>query len=69
MPATQEQLDALKAARASGEARVTYNGKTVEYRSISEIEQAIAAVESELAAQSGTPRSRSAVAYHSRGLR
>lgn len=68
MATLEEQLAALKAARATGEKRVTYNGKTVEYRDIAEIEQAIAAVEGELGAASATPRSRSAVGYFSRGF-
>lgn len=67
MATLQEQLDALKAARATGEKRVTYNGKTVEYRDISEIEKAIAAVEGEINAASSTPTSRSALAYFNRG--
>lgn len=68
MATLQEQLAALKAARATGEKRVTYNGKTVEYRDIAEIEQAIAAVEGELAAESPTTQCRSAVGYFSRGF-
>lgn len=67
MATLQEQLDALKAARATGEKRVTYNGKTVEYRDVSELNQAIAAVEGEIAATSSTPTSRSALAYFRRG--
>lgn len=67
MATLQEQLTALKAARATGEKRVTYNGKTVEYRDISELNQAIAAVESEIQATSTTPTSRSSLAYFKRG--
>jgi hypothetical protein len=68
MATLQEQLDALKAARATGEKRVTYNGKTVEYRDIAEIEQAISAVQGEIQSTSSTPTSRSAVAYFGRGF-
>ncbi len=39
---------ALETARASGEKRVTNAGKTVEYRDISELERAIAAVDREI---------------------
>ncbi|MGB0973205.1 MAG: phage head-tail joining protein [Mycobacterium sp.] len=67
MATLQEQLDALKAARASGEKRVTYDGKTREFRDIAEINQAIAAVEGEINGALATPRSRSAVAYFNRG--
>lgn len=66
--ALQDQLDALKAARASGEKVVSYNGKRVEYRDISELERAISAVQNELEAESGTIRSRSSVAYYGRGF-
>jgi len=47
------QLDALRAQRASGVARVSYDGKTVEYRGDNEIVAAIRALESELKALSG----------------
>ncbi len=51
--ATQQEIEArveaLKAARASGVLRVTYQGRTVEYRSLSEIERAIAVEQAELA--------------------
>lgn len=68
MATLQDQLAALKAARATGEKRVTYNGKTVEYRDISELNQAIAAVEGEIAATISTPTCRSAVAYFRPGF-
>lgn len=67
MATLQEQLAALKTARATGEKRVTYNGKTVEYRDVSELNQAIAAVEGEMATTSATPTPRSSLAYFSRG--
>lgn len=53
MSYTQAQLDALREAFASGVTRVSYEGKTVEYRSLSEIQAAIRAVEAGL---SSTPR-------------
>ena len=49
----QTRREALKAARASGVARVTYEGKTVEYRSLAEIDRAIEALEREIAAAEG----------------
>jgi hypothetical protein len=47
------QLDALRAQRASGVARVSYDGKTVEYRGDNEIVAAIRALESERKQLSG----------------
>ncbi len=49
----QSRREALLAARASGVARVTYDGKTVEYRSLAEIDRAIEALEREIAAAEG----------------
>ncbi|MGC9185778.1 MAG: phage head-tail joining protein [Thiomonas sp.] len=50
---TQEQLTALQAALARGEKRVTFGDKTVEYRSVEEIERAISTISRALAQQSG----------------
>lgn len=44
MAFSQAQLDALDAAIASGTLRVTYDGKTVEYRSLAELMRARALV-------------------------
>ena len=41
----EEQLTALEAALAKGEKRVTFGDKTVEYRTVEELKQAIAEVE------------------------
>ena len=49
----QSRREALLAARSSGVARVTYDGKTVEYRSLAEIDRAIEAIEREIAAAEG----------------
>lgn len=51
MAYTQEQLTALEAALAKGEKRVTFGDKTVEYRSVEELKEAIRAVERGLAEQ------------------
>lgn len=48
MSHTQAQLDALKAAYASGVTKMSYDGKTIEYRSMEELKQAIATVEASL---------------------
>lgn len=53
---TQAQLAAIKEAYASGITRVTYDGKTTEYRSLAEMKQIIATIEAELAAEAGRAR-------------
>ena len=45
--------EALTAQRASGVARVSYDGKTVDYRSVAEIDRAIEALDREIAAAEG----------------
>ena len=45
--------DALAAQRSSGVARVSYDGKTVEYRSIAEIDRALDALDRDIAASEG----------------
>ncbi len=51
MAYTQVQLDALEAALAKGEKRVSFGDKTVEYRSVDELKSAIAAIKRDLFAQ------------------
>ena len=53
MSYTTTQLDALKKALATGERRVSFGDKTVEYRSVEELREAIRTVEAELARTSG----------------
>jgi hypothetical protein len=48
MAYTQADLDALQAALAKGERRVSFGDKTVEYRSIEELQAAIRAVKRDL---------------------
>lgn len=48
MSFTQTQLDALREAYASGVTEVSYDGKTVKYRTLAELAQVIATVESAL---------------------
>ena len=48
MAYTQAHLDALEAALAKGEKRVTFGDKTVEYRSVDELMAAIEAVKRDL---------------------
>jgi hypothetical protein len=51
MPFTQKQLTALQTALATGERRVTFADKTVEYRSVDELKVAIREVQNGLTAQ------------------
>jgi hypothetical protein len=50
---TTTQLEALKRALATGERRVSFGDKTVEYRSVEEIQTAIRTVETEIARNAG----------------
>ena len=58
MTYTTTQLEALKRALATGERRVSFGDKTVEYRSVEELRSAIRTVESELARSAGASRKR-----------
>lgn len=53
---TNAQLDALKKALATGERRVSFGDKTVEYRSVAELQAAILSVEAEIARGTNTPK-------------
>jgi len=55
---TEEHAQALREALATGEHRVSYDGKSIEYRSVSDLKAALAEVESALARQLGIPKSR-----------
>jgi hypothetical protein len=48
MAHSQEQLTALETALAKGEKRVTFGDKTVEYRTVEELQSAIDAVKRDL---------------------
>lgn len=45
--------ESLTSQRASGVARVSYDGKTVDYRSVAEIDRAIEALDREIATAEG----------------
>ena len=60
--------DALSAQRASGVARVSYDGKTVEYRSVAEIDRALEALDREIAAAEGRRMVRHIRVTTSKGL-
>lgn len=53
--ATADQIAALEGLRANGYARVGYEGHTVEYRSLVEIDRAIATLRTSLAGATGKP--------------
>ena len=55
MTYTNAQLKTLRKALATGERRVSFGDKTVEYRSIEELQAAIRTVEAEIARSTGTP--------------
>ena len=53
---TATTLDALKKALATGERRVSFGDKTVEYRSVAELQAAIRSVEAEIARGTGAAK-------------
>ena len=54
--------------RASGVARVTYDGRSVEYRSLAEIDAALQALDREIAAAEGRPVLRQVRVFTTKGL-
>ena len=60
--------DALSAQRSSGVARVSYDGKTVDYRSVAEIDRALEALDREIAAAAGRRMVRQVRVTTSKGL-
>ena len=60
--------DALAAQRSSGIARVSYDGKTVDYRSVAEIDRAIEALDREIAVAEGRRIVRQVRVTTSKGL-
>jgi roadblock/LC7 domain-containing protein len=69
MAYTESQLEALEVALASGTLRVTFEGRSIEYRSVDELKKAIAEVKAALAAADpAQPRSRVIRTYTSKGF-
>ena len=64
----EARLEALKAQRDSAVTRVSYDGRSVEYRGTAEIARAIADLERELAALQGKSPLRQIRVYTSKGL-
>ena len=60
--------EALAVQRSSGVARVSYDGKTVDYRSVAEIDRAIEALDREIATLEGRRVVRQVRILTSKGL-
>jgi hypothetical protein len=60
--------EALSAQRSSGVARVSYDGKTVDYRSVAEIDRAIEALDRDIAVAEGRRFVRQVRVTTSKGL-
>lgn len=63
-----QQLTALKDQRSSGVAKVSYSGRTVEYRSLLEIDKAIFRLQEEIKTADGKKKSRQIKTNSSKGL-
>jgi hypothetical protein len=68
MTYTTTQLEALQKALATGERRVSFGDKTVEYRSVEELREAIRTVKAELARSAGTSLKRQIRVTTSKGF-
>jgi hypothetical protein len=60
--------EGLAISRTSGVARVSYDGRTVDYRSLAEIDRAIEALDREIAAAEGRPIVRQVRVSTTKGL-
>lgn len=67
MAYTQGELDALKSAYASGVTEMSYQGRTVKYRSLDEMSRIISAMDQELNG-STTKRTRRILLASRRGV-
>ena len=68
MTYTVTQRDALRQAIVSGVLRLTYDGKTVEYRSMAELKAALNDVEHALARDNGEVQTRRIKIYAEKDL-
>ena len=68
IPDLHTRREALSAQRSSGVARVSYDGKTVDYRSVAEIDRAIEALDREIATLEGRRIVRQVRIVTSKGL-
>lgn len=55
------ELDSLRAIRATGAGRITVGGRTIEYRTLAEIDRALQALQTERVTVSGATRGKRAV--------
>jgi hypothetical protein len=67
IPEVEARLEALKAQRDSAVARVSYDGRSVEYRGTAEIARAIADLERELQGLQGKAPVRQIRVYTDKG--
>ncbi len=68
MSYSTEQLEALRRALVTGERRVSFGDKTVEYRSVEELLAAMRTVEAELARAAGSRPTRQVRITTSKGF-
>ena len=64
----RSRRDTLSMQRSSGVARVSYDGKTVDYRSLAEIDRAIEVLDREIATAEGRKIVRQVRVITSKGL-
>lgn len=64
----QGMIDALKKAYGSGTLRLTYEGKTIEYRSLAEMERSINSMQREVDNANGVRRSQQVHMKTRRGI-
>lgn len=55
MAVTQQQIDQLEAAIASGERSASYDGRSVDYRPLAEMQALLASLKAQLAGSAPTP--------------
>jgi len=68
MAYTEQQIQALKDALATGARRVRFGDREIEYRSIDEQKAAIATAEAELARETGKPLARQIRVWTQKGF-
>lgn len=63
MAATQAQITAMESALFSGELSVSYEGRSVTYRSVEQLQQALAAAKASIAINSSSKARRQVRVY------
>lgn len=64
----QQRLASLQTQRDSGVAKVSYGGRSVEYRTLADIDKAISRLNEEINAANGVTKKRTIKTYTSKGL-